>query len=155
MFLVQTYSYLTIFCYIHVEITETALAVDDDKLQKSLEIFRKSGYALWLDDFGSGYSGLNVLKEYEFDVMKIDMKFLSETEEKGRAEIILKNVVKMSQELGLVALTEGVETKEQFDMLSSMGCKLFQGYYFAKPIAVSEFENKYQKKETILTGGEE
>ncbi|MCR4584879.1 MAG: EAL domain-containing protein [Lachnospiraceae bacterium] len=141
---------------LRIEITETAMMGDSDSTRlELLKDFRESGFTVEMDDFGSGYSSLNMLKDIPVDILKIDMKFLSETEEKGRAEIILKNVVKMSQELGLVALTEGVETKEQFDMLSSMGCKLFQGYYFAKPIAVSEFENKYQKKDTILMGGEE
>ena len=129
---------------LRIEITETAMMGDSDSTRLDiLNDFRESGFAVEMDDFGSGYSSLNMLKDIPVDVLKIDMKFLSQTEEDSRARTILKNVVKMSEELGLIALTEGVETKEQFEMMSEMGCRMFQGYYFAKPMAVSEFEEKY------------
>ena len=129
---------------IHVEITETALADNDDKLQKSLEIFRKSGYALWLDDFGSGYSGLNVLKEYEFDVMKIDMKFLQHFAENKKAKVILRNIIKLAKDIGMETLTEGVETEEAKEFLKEIGCDRLQGYLFGKPMPKLELVAKIQ-----------
>ncbi len=129
---------------LRIEITETAMMGDSDSTRlELLNDFRESGFTVEMDDFGSGYSSLNMLKDIPVDILKIDMKFLSQTDEKSRARTILKNVVKMSEELGLIALTEGVETKEQLEMLSEMGCRMFQGYYFAKPMSVAEFEEKY------------
>ena len=69
------------------------------------------------------------------------MRFISETAEKQRARTIVKNIIRLSEELGIDSLTEGVETKHQFELLSEMGCELFQGYYFAKPMPISEFED--------------
>jgi EAL domain-containing protein (putative c-di-GMP-specific phosphodiesterase class I) len=89
---------------------------------------------LWLDDFGSGYSGLNVLKEYEFDVMKIDMKFLQHFGENEKAKIILKNIVSLAKDIGMGTLTEGVETEEAFNFLKEIGCERLQGYLFGKPM---------------------
>lgn len=119
---------------IHVEITESALTENDGNLQHSLSKFRESGYKLWLDDFGSGYSGLNVLKEYEFDVMKIDMKFLQHFGENEKAKIILKNIVSLAKDIGMGTLTEGVETEEAFNFLKEIGCERLQGYLFGKPM---------------------
>ena len=86
---------------IHIEITESTLSQNDVSLKEAFSKFRNSGYALWLDDFGSGYSGLNVLKEYDFDVMKIDMKFLENFSENPKAHRILRNVIALAKELGI------------------------------------------------------
>jgi EAL domain-containing protein (putative c-di-GMP-specific phosphodiesterase class I) len=99
-----------------------------------------------MDDFGSGYSSLNQLKDMPLDVLKIDMKFLSSSKNSQKAEIILRNVLKLSGDLGLSSLTEGVETEDQYNMLSQMGCNLFQGYFFAKPMTVDEFEKICEPK---------
>jgi EAL domain-containing protein (putative c-di-GMP-specific phosphodiesterase class I) len=80
------------------------------------------------------------------DVLKIDMKFLSKAEDNHRAETILRNVLRLSSDLGLFSLTEGVETEDQYKMLNEMGCNLFQGYYFAKPMSVADFEKLCDKK---------
>lgn len=127
---------------IHIEITESTLSEDDTKLKEELKSFRAQGYALWLDDFGSGYSGLNVLKEYDFDLIKIDMKFLSNFSGNEKARHILKNVINLSKALGMQTLTEGVETQEAYDFLRDNGCEKLQGYLFSKPIPKSEFEAK-------------
>jgi EAL domain-containing protein (putative c-di-GMP-specific phosphodiesterase class I) len=74
------------------------------------------------------------------DVLKIDMKFLTKTADDTKARTILQNIINLSDDLGISSLTEGVETKPQLEMLSEMGCKLFQGYYFAKPMPLAEFE---------------
>ncbi len=127
---------------IHIEITESTLSEDDIKLQEELKSFRAHGYALWLDDFGSGYSGLNVLKEYDFDLLKIDMKFLSNFEGNERARQILKNVINLAKDIGMQTLTEGVETQEAYDFLRENGCEKLQGYLFSKPISREELEAK-------------
>lgn len=128
--------------YIHVEITETALAENDEKLQEAMKKFRNAGYALWLDDFGSGYSGLNVLKEYDFDMMKIDMKFLSNFSENVKAKSVLKSIVSLANDLGMQTLTEGVETDDAFKFLKKIGCERLQGYLFGKPMPKEELEEK-------------
>jgi EAL domain-containing protein (putative c-di-GMP-specific phosphodiesterase class I) len=110
-----------------------------------LEEFRKQGFIVEMDDFGSGYSSLNLLKDMPVDVLKIDMKFLSGSTENEKPMKILKNIIKLSEELEIISLTEGVETKQQYQQLSEMGCKLFQGYYFSKPVPEDEFE-EYLKK---------
>ncbi len=127
---------------IHIEITESTLSEDDDKLKEELKSFRSQGYALWLDDFGSGYSGLNVLKEYDFDLIKIDMKFLSNFEGNQKARTILQNVIKLAKDLGMQTLTEGVETNEACDFLRENGCEKLQGYLFGKPMSKIEFQVK-------------
>jgi EAL domain-containing protein (putative c-di-GMP-specific phosphodiesterase class I) len=81
------------------------------------------------------------------DVLKIDMKFLSGDEENGRSDTIIKHIIKMTEELKMTSLTEGVETSGQFDQLTGIGCRLFQGYYFAKPMPIDEFEKFAFEKE--------
>ena len=127
---------------IHIEVTESTLSEDDIKLKEELKSFRSHGYALWLDDFGSGYSGLNVLKEFEFDMLKIDMKFLSNFEGNEKARQILKNVINLAKDLGMQTLTEGVETQEAYDFLKENGCEKLQGYLFSKPLPREELEAK-------------
>ncbi len=135
--------------YIHVEITESALTENDGKLQKALETFRKSGYALWLDDFGSGYSGLNVLKEYEFDVMKIDMKFLQNFDGNEKSRTILRNIVTLAKDIGMLTLTEGVETEEAHIFLREIGCEKLQGYLFGRPMPKEELFQKIDSGEYV------
>ena len=116
-----------------VEITESALTDQFDELQNNMARLREGGFALWLDDFGSGYSSLNVLKDFDFDVLKIDMVFLRRFEGNPQSKVILRHIVDLAHELGMVTLCEGVETKEQFAFLHSIGCDKAQGYYFGKP----------------------
>ena len=123
---------------LRIEITETALIDDSKERTKIFESFRNLGFIVEMDDFGSGYSSLNMLKDVPIDVLKIDMKFLSSNNQ--RSKIIVKNIINLSGDLNVTALTEGVETKQQFNQLVDMGCTLFQGYYFAKPMPIEEFE---------------
>ncbi len=127
---------------IHIEVTESTLSEDDEKLKEILKKFRSNGYALWLDDFGAGYSGLNVLKEYDFDMMKIDMKFLSGFSGNEKARRILKNIISMAKELKMSTLTEGVETEEAYQFLKENGCEQIQGYLFGRPMPDHEFNEK-------------
>ncbi|MDO4798017.1 MAG: bifunctional diguanylate cyclase/phosphodiesterase [Coriobacteriales bacterium] len=116
-----------------VEITESALTEQFKELQTTMSSLRDESHSLWLDDFGSGYSSLNVLKDFQFNVLKIDMAFLRGFPENEKSGPILSAVVSLATELGLVSLCEGVETLEQFEFLHSIGCERAQGYYFGKP----------------------
>ena len=135
---------------IHIEVTESTLSEDDIKLKEELKSFRAQGYALWLDDFGSGYSGLNVLKEFDFDLIKIDMKFLSNFSGNEKAKQILKNIINLAKDLGMQTLTEGVETQEAYEFLRENGCEKLQGYLFSKPIAKAEIEAKIDDGSFLL-----
>lgn len=125
---------------LRVEITETVMMTDADEKFGKLEELRKAGFIVEMDDFGSGYSWLNLLKDMPVDVLKIDMKFLANSDNIEKAHTIIKNIIKLSEELNIVSLTEGVETVQQYTELSDMGCKLFQGYYFAKPLPQNDYE---------------
>ncbi len=127
---------------IHIEITESALSENDGKLEKAIGEFHQKGYSLWLDDFGSGYSGFNVLKDFSFDMMKIDMKFLSKFSENEKTRPILTSIIELAQKIGMQTLSEGVETEEMRDFLKSIGCERLQGYLFGKPMPKDEFKSK-------------
>ena len=125
--------------YLHVEITESALVEGEDSIRMATAGIRKKGIELWLDDFGAGYSSLNVLKDFSFDMMKIDLLFLKNIEEDEKSRKIVRSIVEMSHQIGMMTLAEGVETEKQADILSEMGCDRLQGYYFGKPKPVKEF----------------
>lgn len=126
-----------------LEITETALMSEIKQQLGLLDRLRKYGFHIEIDDFGSGYSSLNTLKDIEVDVLKLDMGFLSKTIHEERSRTIMNSIISMSKQLGLTVITEGVETFEQVEYLKSAGCDMFQGYYFAKPMAVENFEERY------------
>ncbi|MBR1423183.1 MAG: EAL domain-containing protein [Ruminococcus sp.] len=125
---------------LRIEITETVMMNDSEERMKILDELRSCGFIVEMDDFGSGYSSLNLLKDMPVDVLKIDMRFLSKSERTNKARTIIKNIIRLSEELDIASLTEGVETENQYNTLSEMGCKMFQGYYFAKPMPIEEFE---------------
>ncbi len=133
----------------NVEITETAVTSDVNKCARLILELQKSGFKVEIDDFGSGYSSLNMLKDINADVLKIDMGFLRKTENQNRARVILNYTIDMAHELGMTVVTEGVETKEQLDYLKEMGCEMFQGFYFDKPMPVEEFEAKYKGNQVL------
>ena len=126
-----------------LEITESALMRDVEKVIHLMDQLHGLGYDIEIDDFGSGYSSLGMLKDIHADVLKIDMIFLRETVNVTRSTTILKNVISMSKELGMPVITEGVETKDQVDFLQRTGCDMYQGFYFAKPMNVESFEQTY------------
>ena len=128
-----------------LEITESALMRDVRNVMRLMDQLHSLGYDIEIDDFGSGYSSLGMLKDIHADVLKIDMIFLRETVNVERSSTILKNVISMSKELGMPVITEGVETKEQVDFLQVAGCDMFQGFYFAKPMPVEHFEENYHE----------
>ena len=125
---------------LRIEITETVMMSDISSRMQTLRDLKKSGFMVEMDDFGSGYSSLNLLKDMPVDVLKIDMMFLSATDDELKALTIVKNILNLTSSLNMFSLTEGVETKKQFKMLNELGCNLFQGYYFAKPMPLEEFE---------------
>ena len=125
---------------LRIEITETIMMTDIENRVRMLENLKRDGFIVEMDDFGSGYSSLNLLKDMPVDVIKIDMMFLRKSNENPKARTILRNIITLTDELGIESLTEGVETDRQYRILSDMGCKLFQGYYFSRPIPLEEFE---------------
>ncbi len=122
---------------LHIEITESAVAEAEEYMASIIDQFRELGYQIWMDDFGSGYSSLNNLQMYHFDVLKIDLLFLKQLPDNPRTRIIIASVINMAKRLGLVTLAEGVETQEQYDFLLEVGCEMLQGYLFGKPVKVN------------------
>ena len=125
---------------LRVEITESVMMYESEKKMALLRELRDAGFCIEMDDFGSGYSSLNMLREMPVDLLKIDMSFLRTENDSPKARIIIRQVISMAAELGIVSLTEGVETRDQYEQLLRMGCELYQGYYFARPMPVDEFE---------------
>jgi len=118
--------------YVYFEITESVMAEKKDLLKGIVDQFRAAGYQIWMDDFGSAYSSLNILKEFEFDELKLDMCFLRPFN--VRSKRIATAMVKMAKDIDIHTLVEGVETEEQFAYLRDIGCEKVQGYYFGKPL---------------------
>ena len=118
--------------FIYFEITESVMAEQKDLMMGIVDRFRSAGYQIWMDDFGSAYSSLNVLKEFCFDELKLDMSFLRPFN--LRSKRIVTAVVKMAKVIDIHTLAEGVETEEQFTYLRDIGCEKVQGYHFGKPL---------------------
>ena len=125
---------------LHVEITESAVTRDLEQLKEAIRKFHDLGLEVWMDDFGSGYSNLNILKELDFDVIKLDMAFLRNFD--CDSAIIIKNIIHMARELNIRTLAEGVETRDLFDFLQEAGCDMAQGYYFSQPIPLDKIREK-------------
>lgn len=125
---------------LRIEITESAYMKEPEKIISMVKEFQKMGFTVEMDDFGSGYSSLNMLKDVPVDVLKIDFKFLHGADEKSRSPIILSSILKMAHQMEIPVICEGVETVEQADFMKNIGCKLMQGYYFARPMPVTDFE---------------
>lgn len=126
---------------IEIEITESAYAEEYQIITDVVEELRKAGFTVLMDDFGSGYSSLNMLKDVNVDVLKIDMKFLDMDEQsQGKGVGILEAIVSMARLVGLRIIAEGVETPKQVEFLRNMGCLYGQGYYFYRPMSIEAFE---------------
>ena len=133
--------------YIELELLENLIHENIIKLSKITDEMRELGFLICIDDFGSGYSSLNLLKDIRADVLKIDKEFLNNAESNQRAEIILSNVIRLAEELAMEVVVEGVETEKQVEMLIKLGCSTAQGYLYAKPMPAKDFE-KLLRKET-------
>ena len=128
---------------LRIEVTENILAADK-RIAASLRRFHEAGYLILLDDFGQGYSSLNVLKNNPFEALKIDMRFLAPFS--PRAKTIIDSVVCMSKKMGIHTMAEGVETQEQFEFLKSIGCEQVQGFLFGRPMPMDEVLAHCQRK---------
>ncbi len=134
---------------LHLEITESAYA-EDEKMIEAVSAFKERGFSVFIDDFGSGYSSLNILREIKADVVKIDMKFLDlSQDELNRGESILESIVTMTHLMELSVVAEGAETKEQVDFLKDIGCTYAQGYYFYRPLPTDELERLLANKDLV------
>ncbi len=125
--------------YLRIEITESVLIGNNRAVNEIINNLRAHGYIVEMDDFGSGYSSLNVLKDLDFDVIKLDMLFLQGREENTRGGTILSSVINMAKWLNLPVIAEGVETAEEADFLKSIGCNYIQGYLYSKPLPEEDY----------------
>lgn len=123
-----------------LEITESAFVNDQDLLIKNVVALQKAGFIVEMDDFGSGYSSFNSLKDIPIDVLKLDMKFLDGDINNKKTSEILTSVISMAHRINLPVIAEGVETKEQCELLHEIDCDLIQGYYYSKPMSMDDFE---------------
>lgn len=121
-----------------IEVTESAFIENQDILKEQVLNFREKGFKVWLDDFGSGYSSLNVMEEYGFDMIKIDMKFMKKFNTSEKIHIMLTHIISMSKELGMQTLAEGVENESNLDFLKQSGCEKAQGFLISKPLPFEE-----------------
>ncbi|MBR3742041.1 MAG: EAL domain-containing protein [Clostridia bacterium] len=128
---------------IHIEITESVVGSDFDYIKEQVERFRAQGFQVWMDDFGSGYSSLDVLQSIKFDLIKFDMGFMRRLDEGDEGKIILTEMMKMATSLGVDTVCEGVETEEQVRFLLEIGCAKLQGYYFMKPALPEQILEKF------------
>lgn len=133
--------------FTNLEITESFFVRNIDKVDRFIHRFHQIGYKVWMDDFGSGYSSLGVLKKYSFDELKLDMSFLQDFDEKSRQ--IITSIVRMAKKLKVSTLAEGVETEEQFLFLREIGCEKIQGYYFAKPMPMESLTPYFRSMDLV------
>ncbi len=131
--------------YLRIELTERFLDYNSAAVNDIFRDLRRHGYLIELDDFGSGYSSLNVLKDLDVDFIKLDMLFLADRGRVKQSRIILSSVINMARQLNMAVIAEGVETAEQADFLMSIGCSSLQGYLYARPMSQAEFEQLLTK----------
>lgn len=132
---------------LEIEITET---VEGEDVEEAIIGLKKHGYKLLMDDFGSGYSSLNTLKDTQFDIIKIDREFLQDFVGSDRGKVIVEHTIQMTKSIGLDIVAEGVENLEQARFLVESGCRVAQGFYYAKPMPVEEFDRLYEEKNKDL-----
>ena len=135
---------------LHIEITESSLLDSQEKLHNAISRIKENGFAVWLDDFGSGYSSFNTLKDFAFDVVKLDMEFLKGFDKNAKSKPVIDSVIKMADSIKMGTLCEGVETKEQAEFLKKIGCVRLQGYLISAPITYEKLNEKIANKELVL-----
>ena len=136
---------------LELEITESIFIKDTRELIEMTERLRKSGFIVSVDDFGSGFSALNLLQDLPVDIVKLDKGFLQSSADSSRGRQVIRSVISMCRDLKIQVVTEGLETKEQIDFITSCSCQIAQGFYYARPLALEEFEEYAQKhKNNIL-----
>ncbi len=130
---------------ITIEITESVIGTSFEFINQQVCRFRQLGFPVWMDDFGSGYSSLDVLQSIRFDLIKFDMSFMRKLDEGDSGKIILTDLMKMATSLGVDTVCEGVETENQVRFLEEIGCSKLQGYYFCKPIPLETIFDRYSQ----------
>ena len=135
---------------ITIEITESVIGKDFEFMKKQVERFQKLGFPVWMDDFGSGYSSLEVLQSIRFDLLKFDMGFMRRLNEGENGRIILGELLKMATLMGVETICEGVETAEQVRFLQEVGCSKLQGFYYSKPVSMEEIRDRQVQKHPLL-----
>jgi EAL domain-containing protein (putative c-di-GMP-specific phosphodiesterase class I) len=131
---------------IDFELTESATYDDMDHMLSVLQELRSKGFKISMDDFGTGYSSLSLLTQMPIDTLKVDKSFvdtIATDNERKEDIIVLRHIIGLAKELGFVCLAEGAESKTQVDKLRTLGCEIIQGYYYSKPIPLSDYEKKY------------
>ncbi len=133
---------------IELELTETVMHDNIEVLIHIIKELNDYGFVISIDDFGSGYSSLNMLKEIHANVLKIDREFLQHSEENQRGISVLANIIRLAKELNMLTVTEGVETKAQEKLLKDLGCDMVQGFLYARPMPIHELEKHLYKQDT-------
>ncbi len=128
-----------------IEVTESSVGKDFDFMKEQIERFRSLGFKVWMDDFGSGYSSLDMLQRIRFDLIKFDMRFMKDFDISEKSRIMLTELIRMAIALGIDTVCEGVETEEQVEFLRMVGCTKMQGYYFCRPIPMQDILERYRK----------
>ena len=128
--------------YIELELTESAFFDDKATLLNTVRKLKDAGFKVSMDDFGAGYSSLNSLKELPLDIIKLDAEFFRSVDDINRSNLIVGETISLAKKLGMQIVAEGIETREQVDFLAQQDCDLIQGFYFSKPLPVSEFEER-------------
>ncbi|HBZ52982.1 MAG TPA: hypothetical protein DEO82_04325 [Eubacterium sp.] len=131
--------------FIEIELTESAFFDNKKAMIDTIEKLRSYGFSVSMDDFGSGYSSLNSLKDMPLDVLKLDAEFFRGETAGDRREIVVSEAIRLAKGLNMKTVAEGVEVKEQVDFLAELGCDMIQGYYFAKPMPVEEYEKRLSR----------
>ena len=128
---------------IRIEITESAFMKNQELLKREVNRFRESGFEVWMDDFGSEYSTLNLLQDLDFDLIKIDMQFMRNSENSDKNLIIVSNIVNMAKQMNIATLVEGVETDEHRSFLEAVACDKLQGFLYSKPLPLDEITSRF------------
>jgi len=131
---------------IDVEITESAFSDNTGLIKDASKQIRDAGYQIWIDDFGSGYSSLTTLADFQFDVLKLDMVFLRSADQNPRTKTLMTYIIKTASDLGVSSLCEGVESEAHYQYLKETGCERAQGYFFGKPMPLDELLDDLYKK---------
>ena len=134
---------------LQLEITESVYVYNNDFLKKIVAKLHEKGFVILMDDFGSGFSSLNILKEIDIDVLKIDMKFFQKAGDEGKGRTIITSVICMANGLNISTVAEGVETEDQVAFLKGIGCDIIQGYFFSKPLPSEEYRALIRENKTF------
>jgi EAL domain-containing protein (putative c-di-GMP-specific phosphodiesterase class I) len=137
---------------IKLEVTESAYTDNPQQIMTMMRRFQDAGFKFLMDDFGSGYSSLSMLRNLPVDILKIDMKFVQEIVTSFRAAKIMEHMVQLAHDIHMEVVIEGVETKEQVEFLQEIGCDEIQGYYFSKPMSKDEYIERLAESPVVGEG---